>query len=176
MARGAAVLSALVVCALVPLRANAQYNTGSISGIVSDQQTHAVQNASVTVVHTATGLTVERRTDPEGRFFLAALPIGTYRLTIDSPGFTSFRRDGLQLEIGQSVNLQVTLLIAGLTDTVSVSASPPIFQTAAGEMSDVISNRQVAQLPLHGRQFLQLAQLTDGVAVPPGGTRGAALE
>ena len=176
MARGAAVLSALVVCALVPLRANAQYNTGSISGIVSDQQTHAVQNASVAVVHTATGLTVERRTDPEGRFFLAALPIGTYRLTIDSPGFTSFRRDGLQLEIGQSVNLQVTLQIAGLTDTVSVSASPPIFQTAAGEMSDVISNRQVAQLPLNGRQFLQLAQLTDGVAVPPGGTRGAALE
>src|SRR5207249_193173 len=52
----------------------------------------------------------------------------------------------------------------------------PLLQTANAEISEVIANRQVLQLPLNGRQFLQLAQLTDGVAIPPGGTRGTALE
>src|SRR6202035_5604693 len=58
----------------------------------------------------------------------------------------------------------------------TITAEAPLLQTANAEVSDVISNRQVVALPLNGRQFLQLAQLTDGVAIPPGGTRGAALE
>jgi hypothetical protein len=177
MGRRAVALSVLIVCAaLVPLPAGAQYNTGSISGIVWDPQRHVVQNARVVATSATTGFTVERRTDAEGRFFLAALPIGTFSLTVDSPGFSAFRRDGLVLELGQSLSVPVTLQIAGLSDTVSVSVPAPVFQTTGGEMSDVISARQVGQLPLNGRQFLQLAQMTDGVAVPPGGTRGAALE
>jgi hypothetical protein len=70
----------------------------------------------------------------------------------------------------------VTLAIGHVNESITVTAEAPLLQTANAEVSDVIYNRQVEQLPLNGRQFLQLAQLTDGIAIPPGGTRGAALE
>src|SRR6202011_1926552 len=60
-------------------------------------------------------------------------------------------------------------------DTVTIAGMTPLLQTANAEVADVINNRQVVELPINGRQFVQLAQLTDGIAIPPGGTRGAAL-
>ena len=69
----------------------------------------------------------------------------------------------------------MTLQIGQLTDSVTVTAEAPLLRTANAEIAEVIDNRQVEQLPLNGRQFIQLAQLTDGVTIPPGGTRGAAL-
>ena len=71
--------------------------------------------------------------------------------------------------------MPVTLQIGQLTDTVTVTADTPLLRTANAEIAEIIDNRQVEQLPLNGRQFIQLAQLTDGVTIPPGGTRGAAL-
>ena len=68
------------------------------------------------------------------------------------------------------------LQIGQFTEALTITAPVAQLQTSSADLSDVISNRQVVQMPLNGRQFLQLAQLTDGIAVPPGGTRGAALE
>src|SRR5260221_14559558 len=87
-----------------------------------------------------------------------------------------FKQKGLYLQVGQKIDLPVTLEIGAVAESVTVGARIPLLQTANAEMSDIITNHQVAQLSLNGRQFLQLAQLTDGVVTPPGGTRGAALE
>src|SRR5262245_20229521 len=174
----AAHFAARTLCALsvlIPAIAAAQYNTGSIAGLIRDQQSGAVAGAGIVAVHAATGLTVERTSDANGRFLLPELPIGTYSLTVTLDGFAPFRQDNLVVGIGQSIEVHVTLVLASVSDTVTVSAAP-ILQLNGGEMHDIITNREVVQLPLNGRQFLQLAQMTDGVAVPPGGTRGAALE
>ena len=110
-----------------------------------------------------------------GRFFLPALPVGDYTMSAELSGFRRLTQKGITLTVGQKIELPITLEIGPLTEAVTVTGAPPLLQTVNAEIADIIDNRQVEQLPLNGRQFLQLAQLTDGVAIPPGGTRGAAL-
>ena len=110
-----------------------------------------------------------------GCIFLPALPVGDYTVTAELSGFRQFAMSGLTLSVGQKIELPMTLQIGQLSDTVTVVTEAPLLQTANAEIAEIIDNRQVSQLPLNGRQFVQLAQLTDGVTIPPGGTRGAAL-
>ena len=74
------------------------------------------------------------------------------------------------------VQLEFTLSIGALSEEVSVEVSAPLLQVTSAEISDIIETREVEQIPLNGRQFLQLAQLSDAVVLPPGGTRGGALQ
>src|SRR5262249_13004527 len=134
-----------------------------------------IPGATVIARHVSSGLRVERISDGSGRFALPGLPVGDYVLTVELEGFRQFTQTGLTLGVGQKIEVPVTLQIGQLSDAVTVSASAPLLQTANAEVAEVIDKRQVEQLPLNGRQFIQLAQLTDGVAIPPGGTRGAAL-
>ncbi len=157
------------------LPAAAQYNTAEISGIVKDSQGGALPGATVTATHTASGRMVTRTTDESGRFFLPALPVGAFTLTAELEGFRKYTQQGLVLAVGQKVEIPLTLQIGQLTDTVTVTAETPLLRTANVDIAEIIDNRQVVQLPLNGRQFVQLAQLTDGVTIPPGGTRGSAL-
>ena len=157
-------------------RAVAQYNTAEIDGIVKDAQGGVLPGATVTAAHLASGQRVVRITDEVGRFFLPALQVGEFTLSVELEGFRPFTQTGIVLRVGQKVEIPVTLSLGGLNEAVTITAEAPLLQTANAEISDVIANRQVVQLPLNGRQFLQLAQLTDGVAIPPGGTRGGALE
>ncbi|HEV3214951.1 MAG TPA: TonB-dependent receptor [Vicinamibacterales bacterium] len=154
----------------------AQYNTAEIGGVVRDDQGGVLPGATVGAVHIASGFKAERTTDGGGRFLLPALPVGEYTLSVELNGFKPFTQKGIVLTIGQKVDLPITLTIGPVSESITISAEAPLLRTANAEVSDVITNRQVEQLPLNGRQFLQLAQLSDGVAIPPGGTRGAALE
>ena len=153
----------------------AQYNSAEISGVVRDGQGGALPAVSVVAANDAIGLKVERITDGSGRFFMPALPVGAYTLTVELSGFKRHTESGLVLKVGQKLELAITLQLGQLTDTITVAAEPPLLMTANAEIAEIIDNRQVQQLPLNGRQFIQLAQLTDGVTIPPGGTRGAAL-
>jgi hypothetical protein len=173
-------LPVIVCCAallaLAPRTSAAQYNTAEVGGVVKDAQGAVLFGAVVRAVDTATRASVERTTDQSGRFLLQALAVGSYDLSVTLQGFRRFAQNGFILQVGQKVDLAVTLEIGAIEESVIVGAAIPLLQTATPEVSDVIGNHQVTQLALNGRQFLQLAQLTDGVAIPPGGTRGAALE
>jgi hypothetical protein len=169
-------LVCLAGLAAITPAASAQTNTSELEGVVKDTQGGVLPGAAVVAVHMASGRRVEGVTDARGRFFLPALPVGPYTVSVALQGFRRFTQEGLVLTVGRQIELSVTLQIGQLTDAVTVTADTPLLQATSAELSDVINNRQVVQLPLNGRQFLQLAQLTDGIAVPPGGTRGAALE
>jgi hypothetical protein len=134
-----------------------------------------VPGATLIVKHLATGLTVARPTDPGGRYFVPALPVGRYSITVILQGFKTASVE-ITLSVGQRLDVPIELKVGDRAETVTVTAMQTLLQTANAEVSDIIDTRQVVQLPLNGRQFLQLAQLSDGVVVPPGGTRGAALE
>ena len=153
----------------------AQTNTAEIGGVVRDASGGVLPGASVTARHPASGTTVARVTDGEGRFFLPALRIGQWEITVTLAGFTG-QSQTVTVEIGRSLALDFTLKIAGLAEQVTVEVHVPMLQTTSAEISDVIENRQVVQLPLNGRNFLALAQLSDSVVIPPGGTRGEALQ
>jgi hypothetical protein len=162
-----------VACGLPSL---AQTNTGEIGGVVSDVSGGVLPGATVTARHAATGLTVERITNAEGRFFLPALQTGRWEITLSLPGFATQTLQGITLEIGRTIELPVTLGVQGLNETLVVDTTEPLLQTAGAEISDVIQNREVVQIPINGRNFLSLAQLSDSVVIPPGGTRGEALQ
>jgi len=169
---------ALLAFCIILLSASAgfsQYNTAEISGSVRDEQGGLLPGASVVVANGAVGARLERVTDAGGRFFMPALAVGEYTLTVELSGFRRFIRSGLTLSAGQKIDVPVTLQLGQLSDEITVVSDAPLLMTASAEIATTIDNRQVEQLPLNGRQFIQLAQLTDGVTVPPGGTRGAAL-
>src|SRR3989338_5112692 len=161
---------------LGPTWAAAQTNTAEIGGVVRDASGGVLPGASVTATHADSGATLERVTDTEGRFYLPALRIGAWDLAVALPGFSTQTQKGVVLEIGRSLNLEFTLSVQGLEEQVVVQSVIPVLQTTSSEISDVIENRQVVQIPLNGRNFIALAQLSDAVVIPPGGTRGEALQ
>ena len=155
--------------------ATGQTNTGEIGGAVKDTSGGVLPGATVTARHPASGTVVERVTDAEGRFFFPALRIGQWEITAVLSGFAP-QTQKIALEIGRTLALEVTLGLAGLAEQVTVESRAPLLQARTAEISDVIQNREVVQLPLNGRNFLALAQLSDAVVIPPGGTRGEALQ
>jgi hypothetical protein len=167
---------ALIVAVGAGANASAQTNTGEIVGVVRDTSGGVLPGATVTATHPGSGTLVERVTDSEGRFFLPALRIGEWDLAVTLPGFATLMRRGVVLEIGRTVTLDFTLAVLGLEEQVVVQTVVPVLQSNTAEISDVIENREVVQIPLNGRNFLALAQLSDAVVIPPGGTRGDALQ
>ena len=156
--------------------ASAQTNTAQVSGVVNDSTGGVLPGATVTAVQPATGTVIERVTDGEGRFFLPELRIGNWDITAVLPGFGAQTVPGVVLQIGQTVRLDFVLGLEGLSEQITVAANAaPLLQSTTAEISDVIGNREVVQIPLSQRNFLALAQLSDSVIIPPGGTRGAAL-
>ena len=170
------VAAALAMVAPTAATARAQYNTAEISGVVNDTQGGVLPGAVVEATHIASGLRITRITDEAGRFFLPGLRVGEYSLSVTLKGFRSFTQNGLVLTVGQRVTLSLELELGRVEEAILITADVPPLERASPDVRDIIDNRQVVALPLNGRQFLQLAQLTDGVAVPPGGTRGAAFE
>jgi Carboxypeptidase regulatory-like domain len=154
----------------------AQVNTGEISGVVRDRSGAVLPGVSIVATHTASGTLVERTTDGEGRYFLPALRIGAWDIMARLSGFSPQTHRGLVLDVGRVLHVEFTLELEGVTEQITVQAPTPLLQTTTAEISDVIENREVVQLPLNGRNFLGLAQLSDSVVIPPGGTRGDALQ
>jgi hypothetical protein len=164
-----------IAFALLATVADAQINTGEISGVVKDSSGGVLPGATVTATHVASGIAVERVTDGEGRFFLPALRVGAWRVEARLTGLTP-QMHQIVLEVGRTLTLDFALSVQGLTEQVEVQRTVPLLQVTTAEISDVIENRQVVQLPLNGRSFISLAQLSDSVVIPPGGTRGEALQ
>ncbi len=168
----------IVLLALVTFAGGvaAQTNTAEITGIVHDVTGAVLPGATVIATHPDTGATVERVTGGDGRFLLPALRPGAWNVDVTMPGFAPWRRTAVVLELGRTLSLDLTLTVQGLAEQVVVAAAPPLLQNVNAEISDVIENREVVQLPLNGRNLMALAQLSNAVVIPPGGTRGEALQ
>ena len=172
---GITLAATLLLCAL-PAVAAAQTNTGQISGVVRDAQGGVLPGAAVVATHVESGGTVERLTDEQGRYHLPSLRLGTHVITVELAGFRRLLRSGVVVQLGQTLALDFSLEVGGLAEEVRVTVDVPLLQSTNAEISDVIENDQVVQIPLNGRNFLALAQLSDAVVIPPGGTRGDALQ
>ena len=173
-ARLTACLICLATMAFSVQDGTAQTNTAEIEGTVHDALGGAVPGASVTITQRITGSARERVSDSAGRFLFSELPVGEYVLSVELSGFKRTTEAGIRLNVGQRLTIPIVLQVGGISDAITVTAAVGLLNTVNAERGDVIDNRQVVQLPLNGRQFLQLAQLTDGIVIPPGGTRGAA--
>jgi opacity protein-like surface antigen len=167
---------AVVLVAAMVVPSAAQTDTGEISGVVRDTQGGVLPGVIVVAEQRESGARIERVTDGEGRYFLPSLRTGTYTLTAELSGFRRTIRSNVTLRLGQNLGVDFELEAGGVTEEIVVTGGEPLLRTTNAEISDVIENRQVVQVPLNGRNFLALAQLSDGVVLPPGGTRGDALQ
>ena len=111
-------------------------------------------------------------------FCLLPSVFGLLGMPVHIPPQIGWRRrpSKIVLEVGRTLTLEFALGVQGLTEQIEVQRTLPLLQVTTAEISDVIENREVVQLPLNGRNFLALAQLSDAVVIPPGGTRGEALQ
>ena len=158
--------------ALTPIVATAQGNTGSVAGTVRDPQRLVVPGATVTIVGTESGLTRTVTTGSDGLFEFAGLQPGDYQLTAELSGFQK-REIRIHLEVNQRVRTDVVLLPSGVQEQVEVQATIPLLHSTDVAIGEVIDQRQVAELPLNGRQFLELALLVPGVHTSHGAQTGS---
>ena len=153
-----------------------QMNTGEINGVVTDPQGAAVLNATIEAVETGTQLKFSAKTNDAGEYLLAQLPVGQYELAVAAPGFKQVVQKNIELHAGERLRQAFTLALGEQSETVTVSVAPGILQTESAAIQDTIQQQQVIDLPLKGRQFIDLVALTPGVTAPPAGTRGGALQ
>jgi len=157
-------LAAIIISLVMALSAFPQANVGNIVGNVTDPTGAAVAVGTVTAVHTETNFsrTTELRSD--GSYLLSALPIGTgYHVTIEAPGFKRTTRTGLVLQINQNLRVDAELTLGQIADSVEITDTPPLVDTYSAQRGDVVERRRITELPLNGRNPLQLASLVAGV-------------
>ena len=136
---------------------------GSFSGNVVDKAGSVVPGASVTVTAQSTGLVRAVKSDDAGHYVVPLLPVGAYTVRVDASGFQSTETKDLQLQVDEARELDFTLTPATVVTTVNVSsASTVAIDTTTPSLGQVITSQEVAQLPLNGRDFVQLATLTAG--------------
>src|SRR6266478_3241005 len=160
----------LTAFALIPYQmlGQSQANTGIIEGIVVDPSGSVIPNAEVTLKNLGTNFTRVIQTDTEGRFRGLLLPLGPYTVTAKAPHFGTAVRQGLDLAVGQSISLPITLNLSQLEEVVSVTADAPILETGRVEGSTYLDQQFVRDLPNNGRNFLSLVPLTPGVSIVQG--------
>src|ERR1700761_1538316 len=136
--------------------------TGSFSGTVTDKSGSNIPGASITATSQATGLARTGKADETGHYLIPLLPVGLYTVQVSSTGFQSVESKGLNLQVDQALELNFTLSPANVSTTVEVSANAVVAETSNSSLGQVITSQEVSQLPLNGRDFVQLATLTSG--------------
>jgi Carboxypeptidase regulatory-like domain len=136
--------------------------TGSFSGNVLDKSGSAISGASVTVTSQGTGVSRQVPSDAAGHYFVPLLPVGTYTILVEFSGFQKAESKDVRLQVDEARELDFTLSPSSVSTSVEVSAAAVAIETTNPSLGQVITEQQVAQLPLNGRDFVQLATLTPG--------------
>jgi hypothetical protein len=136
--------------------------TASFAGTVSDKAGAVVPGATVRVTSQETGLTREFKTDDSGHYLIPLLPVGLYSIHVEAQGFAPAEQHGIRLQVDEHRELDFTLQPASVSTNVEVNATEVAVETANPTVGQVITSEEVAELPLNGRNFVQLATLTPG--------------
>jgi outer membrane receptor protein involved in Fe transport len=157
----------------------AQLPTGTILGTVKDTSGGVVAGASVTVQSTETGFTRALTTGEDGAYRFAALPVGHYEVRAGKEGFKSTTQKGVVLDVSQEVVTNFALEVGAAAAQVTVTSEAPVVNTTSGQLGGLVNEEKIAELPLNGRNFLDLTLLQPGVSQNTtvinlgGGTQGA---
>jgi len=156
----------VLLSSLISVPAFAQ-TSATLAGRVADTSGAVLPGVTITAVHL--GRTISRTgvTDADGRYVLAALPVGTYEVRAELSGFKPVARTGIALTVGQAAALDFSLEVGGLVETVAVVGVAPPVNTRTGELSYLVDSSAIEQLPLNGRNYTDLAFLQPGVTPFP---------
>ena len=171
--------TALMVLCLSWVAPAQQMDTALIVGTVTDVTGAVIPGVTVTFNHLATGTVYTSSTNSEGNFRSTPLRIGEYIVLAEQEGFSTYSGSGVTLGIGDTRQLDIALTVGSVTEIIEVEASAPLLQTTEASAGTVIENRQIIDLPLNGRDYLQLAVISAGTVrsrgqgISIGGQRGS---
>ena len=140
----------------------AQRTTASIAGQIRDVSGAAVPEASIVIRHVGTGIERTVSSSEDGNYVATALPAGTYAITVRRVGFQIYNVADLTLQVDQQATLNVELQVGSVTDTVNVTADAAAVDVRSATLNTVINQTMINDLPLNGRNVLQLMRLTPG--------------
>lgn len=157
--------AAVLVAGLLPPAAFAQSTNATLDGTIRDDQGGVLPGATVTVINESNGLTRSITTGERGSYRLSELPPGRYTVRVEMPAFAMVERQSVALALGGNLTLNIDLHLASLQVSVTVSSQAPLIETSQKSLETNISPAEVDDLPVKGRQFVDLALLAPGVTV-----------
>ena len=150
-----------------------QADTGSITGTITDASGAVVPNVQVTIVAVETNRRQTFVTDNAGRYSSGPLRVGAYRVEAESAGFKHLVREAISLQVQETAVVNLQLELGQVTQQTTVTAAEDLVRTVDASQGQVIEERRVKDLPLNGRDYLQLSLLSEGAMEPPGQGRTA---
>jgi len=169
---GVRILVSIVGILLISASLSAQSNQGRIRGTVRDQSGGAIAGATVTVTDLLKGVSRTLTTDEAGEYAAPNLDPSSYRVRVEYKGFKTFDREGLDVGVGQEARVDITLQPGETSQTVVVTEAIPLVETTSATLTGNIETQKIADLPLNGRNFVNLLTLRPGYVNSPGGGGG----
>src|SRR5579863_9707107 len=154
---------------LLCLPAFSQGNAGRILGTVTDQSGGVVAGATVSVIDTERGVTRTLTADDAGEYNAPNLTPSTYTVRAEAKGFKKLERQNVVVEVGKEVRVDLTVQPGGQEQTVTVTEAVPLVETTTATLGGTLENKEIADLPLNGRDYQNLLSLRPGVMLQPGG-------
>jgi len=145
----------------------AQSSSGTISGIVTDPSGAAISESEILVVNDTTRVQYAARTNQEGIYLVSNVPPGSYRIQVSKLGFKTIIKPDIPLNVQDALALNFSLPLGAVSEVVTIHGGAPLVNTETASVGTVIDRQFVETLPLNGRSFNTLLQLTPGVVVAP---------
>src|SRR5215471_13400242 len=142
------VCAALAFVVTAALSVSAQDFRGQITGRISDPSGARLPGVTVTITNVATNVATPTTTNGEGEYAIPFLTPGTYTVTVELSGFKKVVREGVEVRVADKIGLDVTLEVGKVEETVSVTAEPPLLETASGSTGQVIDEKRISMMPL----------------------------
>jgi hypothetical protein len=168
-----ALVVTLGLVAAPALRAQSRLTGADLRGAVRDASAAALVGATVTVTSAETNTSRATRTDASGRYFVGALPPGAYRIDVEMAGFAAQRRDSVTLHLGQALDVDFTLALAGRGESVTVMEEVGLVDPHHTAVATVVGQQQIESLPINGRNFMSFSVITPGVTLDNTPQQGA---
>jgi hypothetical protein len=162
MSKSRLVLLALLLLAL-PAASHGQTTTATIGGVVRDVSGATIAGAKVTALNLLTSFSRETTTDESGAYLITNLPIGDYAVTAEKEGFQRYTQAGITLVVGQNARVDLELQVGSIAMDVTVTMEVPDVDTRSATVGEVVDRVRIQELPLNGRNPMQLAAVVPGV-------------
>jgi hypothetical protein len=161
----------VMLLALWPRTGQAQQVYGTMAGTVLDASGASIPGAAVTLTNTGTGNKRSMTSEAGGGYTFVNILPGTYSIEAEKSGFKHFKRDGVLIEVGDALRIDLAMEVGAVTQTIEVTAQTPLLQPQSSDLGTVVESRTVTEMPLNGRNVIALAQLSPGIQPqgPPSG-------
>ena len=158
----------LILCLITAIASAVGQTFGEVTGTVSDSSAAIVAGAVVTLINTETSQARKVETNETGNYTIPFVPPGVYQIRVEKPGFKSATRSDVRVQVADSVRVNFAIEVGSVSESIEVQGGTPLLTTENATVGTVIDNRRIVELPLNGRNYLQMVSLSPNVSAEQG--------